>query len=74
MFFIYAHTILLFLVAKCHAAGDPHYTTFDGLYYDFMGLCEYELVTPCTKGSNITWHITGKVTEIPIFKVNILSL
>ena len=68
--------IILFLVSVCHVAGDPHILSFDKLgYYDFMGLCEYEIVTPCTNGTNIPWHITAKVNKINFYLViSILAL
>ncbi|KAM6188764.1 IgGFc-binding protein [Sarcoramphus papa] len=32
----------------CVATGDPHYTTFDGHRYDFMGTCVYQLAALCS--------------------------
>lgn len=34
--------------ARCAAIGDPHYITFDGKRYDFMGKCNYYMI----KGDN----------------------
>ncbi|XP_053908647.1 IgGFc-binding protein-like [Cuculus canorus] len=34
--------------STCVATGDPHYTTFDGFRYDFMGTCVYLLAALCS--------------------------
>ncbi|XP_041082394.1 IgGFc-binding protein [Polyodon spathula] len=40
--------------STCTASGDPHYLTFDGKLYNFMGTCIYEFVKLCSKDTGLT--------------------
>lgn len=44
--------VSFYCLAICWASGDPHYMTFDGKHYTFMGACGYVLTK--SKDFNVT--------------------
>ncbi|CAH1271434.1 FCGBP [Branchiostoma lanceolatum] len=48
--------------ATCTASGDPHYATFAGTLYDFMGPCRYTFAKDCGNPS----HFTVEVMQFPV--------
>lgn len=50
---------------QCQGAGDPHYLTFDGQRYDFMGTCVYTLVETTFD------EVLSMVTGLQEFKIQV---
>nr|P57999.2 RecName: Full=Zonadhesin [Oryctolagus cuniculus]AAF63342.2 zonadhesin precursor [Oryctolagus cuniculus] len=49
--------------ATCFVYGDPHYVTFDGRHFGFMGKCTYIVAQPCSKSTDSFFRVTAKNEE-----------
>nr|XP_059889150.1 zonadhesin [Delphinus delphis] len=49
--------------ATCFIYGDPHYLTFDGRHFSFMGKCTYILAQPCGNSTEPFFRLTVKNEE-----------
>ncbi|XP_045245517.2 LOW QUALITY PROTEIN: zonadhesin [Macaca fascicularis] len=47
----------------CLVYGDPHYVTFDGRHFGFMGKCSYILAQPCGNSTDPFFRVTAKNEE-----------
>ena len=40
----------------CKATGDPHFTTFDGLYFHMYHVGDYYMMGTFGSRTEVTWH------------------
>ncbi|XP_066462519.1 IgGFc-binding protein-like [Eleutherodactylus coqui] len=49
--------------ANCSASGDPHYISFDVVYFDFQGNCTYTLTKTITQMDNLVPFVVNVKNE-----------
>ncbi|XP_038624170.1 zonadhesin [Tachyglossus aculeatus] len=49
--------------ASCSISGDPHYLSFDGRRFSYMGTCTYTLTQPCNDSSDPKFSVAAKNEE-----------
>lgn len=55
----------------CIISGDPHYNSFDGKFYTFMGTCTYTLARTCKNNTGElfpSWLSESQAVVIATFK------